>query len=224
MKRFLRDNGLAIFFLAIFLLALAFQSLAGWQDFNNSQLRHDGESIGYGRYLLSSEFGVAMLENWQSEYLQFALYITATVWFLQRGSPESKELDKAGGESEKEQKLGRHADADSPLWARVGGVRTRLYSNSLLIVMGAIWVLSWLGQAITGRVAYNAERLEHHQAGLDFTQYLGSADFWERTLQNWQSEFLAVGSMAILAVYLRQRGSPESKPVGEAHDHTGVTG
>jgi len=223
MKRFLRDNSLAIF-LAIFLLALGFQSLAGWQDFNNSQLRHDGESIGYGRYLLSSEFGVAMLENWQSEYLQFALYITATVWFLQRGSPESKELDKAGGESDEQQKIGRHADEDSPLWARVGGLRTRVYSNSLLIVMGGIWLLSWLGQSITGRVAYNGERLEHHQAGLDYVQYLGSADFWERTLQNWQSEFLAVGSMAILAVYLRQRGSPESKPVGEGHGHTGVTG
>jgi hypothetical protein len=224
MKRFMRDNSLAIFFLAIFLLALGFQSLAGWQDFNNGQLRHDGESIGYGRYLLSSEFGVAMLENWQSEYLQFALYITATVWFLQRGSPESKELDQAGGETDKQQKVGRHAEADSPLWARVGGVRTRIYSNSLLIVMGAIWLLSWLGQSITGRVAYNEERLEHHQAGLDYIQYIGSADFWERTLQNWQSEFLAVGSMAILAVYLRQRGSPESKPVGEAHGHTGVTG
>jgi hypothetical protein len=224
MRRFARDNGLALFFLAIFLLALGFQSLAGWQDFNNGQLRHGGEAIGYGRYLLSSEFGVSMLENWQSEYLQFALYITATVWFLQRGSPESKELGKAGGESDREQKVGRHADADSPLWARAGGTRTRLYSNSLLIAMGTIWLLSWLGQAITGRVAYNEERLEHHQAGLDFVQYVGSADFWERTLQNWQSEFLAVGSMAILAVYLRQRGSPESKPVGEGHDHTGVTG
>ncbi len=224
MKRFVRDNSLALFFLAIFLLALGFQSLAGWQDFNNAQLRHDGEAIGYGRYLLSSEFGVAMLENWQSEYLQFALYITATVWFVQRGSPESKEIAKAGGESDREQKVGRHADESSPLWARAGGTRTRLFSNSLLIVMGTIWLLSWLGQAITGRVAYNEDRLQHHQAGLDFVQYLGSANFWERTLQNWQSEFLAVGSMAILAVYLRQRGSPESKPVGEAHGHTGVTG
>jgi hypothetical protein len=165
-----------------------------------------------------------MLENWQSEYLQFALYITATIWLLQRGSAESKELDKAGTESDKEQKLGRHADEESPRWARAGGLRTRVYSSSLLIVMGTIWVLSWLGQSITGRVAYNEERLDHHQAGLDYLQYVGSADFWERTLQNWQSEFLAVGSMAILAVYLRQRGSPESKPVGEAHDHTGVTG
>jgi hypothetical protein len=223
-RRFLRDNGLSLFFLAIFLLALGFQTLAGWQDYNNGQLRHGSEAIGYGRYLLSSEFGVAMLENWQSEYLQFALYVTATVWFLQRGSPESKELGKAGGESDAEQKVGRHADEDSPLWSRVGGLRTGVYSNSLLIVMGSIWLLSWLGQSITGRVAYNEERVEHGQGAFGYVQYLGSADFWERTLQNWQSEFLAVGSMAILAVYLRQRGSPESKPVGEAHHHTGVTG
>jgi hypothetical protein len=223
-KRFIRDNSLAIFFLAIFLLALGFQTLAGWQDYNNGQLSHGSEAIGYGRYLMSSEFGVAMLENWQSEYLQFTLYITATVWFLQRGSPESKELDKAGAESDKEQKVGRHASESSPRWARVGGLRTWVYSNSLLLAMGSIWLLSWLGQWITGRVAYNEERLEHNQGGLDYLQYLGSADFWERTLQNWQSEFLAVGSMAILAVYLRQRGSPESKPVGEAHNHTGVTG
>jgi len=223
-KRFVRENGLSLFFLALFLLALGFQSLAGWQDFNNDQLRHHSDPIGYARYLLSSEFGVAMLENWQSEYLQFALYVSATVWLVQRGSPESKELQKAGGETSKEQKIGRHADERSPRWARVGGLRTWVYSNSLLLVMGTIWALSWFGQWITGRVAYNADRLEHDQGPLGYMQYLGSADFWERTLQNWQSEFLAVGSMAILAVYLRQRGSPESKPVGEAHGHTGVTG
>jgi hypothetical protein len=220
----LRDNSLSIFFLSIFLLAVGFQALAGWQDFNNDQLRHQGAEIGFGRYLLSSEFGVAMLENWQSEYLQFALYVAATVWFVQRGSPESKELDKAGGESDEEQKVKRHADEGSPRWARVGGWRTRTYSNSLLLTMGAIWLLSWLGQSITGRVAYNAERIEHLQDAVGYGEYIGSADFWERTLQNWQSEFLAVGSMAILAVYLRQRGSPESKPVGAAHEHTGVTG
>jgi len=224
MKKFIRENSLSLFFIALFLLAVGFQALAGWQDFNNSQLSHNGDPIGFGRYLLSSEFGVAVLENWQSEYLQFTLYVVATVWLLQRGSPESKELDNPGGESDKEQKIGPHADESSPRWARVGGIRTWIYSNSLLLVMGAIWFLSWFGQSITGRVAYNEERFDHHQAGLSYVEYLGSADFWERTLQNWQSEFLAVGSMAILAVYLRQRGSPESKPVGAAHEHTGVTG
>jgi hypothetical protein len=90
--------------------------------------------------------------------------------------------------------------------------------------MGAIWLGSWLGQSITGRVAYNADRFDHQQSALGWWHYLGTPDFWNRTLQNWQSEFLAVGSMAVLAIYLRQRGSPESKPVGAAHTATGVEG
>jgi hypothetical protein len=224
MKRFLKDNSLALTFLALFLAALALQSVAGWHDFNNDQLRHQSETISYGRYLLSSEFGVAMLENWQSEYLQFALYIFATIWLLQRGSPESKEPDKLGRQSEEEQGIGRHASSDSPRWARVGGLRTLVFSNSLLLVMAAIFIASWLGQSITGRIAYNEERLEHLQNPLSYWDYLTQADFWERTFQNWQSEFLAIGSMAILAVYLRQRGSPESKPVGSPHSATGAEG
>jgi len=224
MKRFVRDNSLALTFLALFLAALTLQSVAGWHDFNNDQLRHQSEAISYGRYLLSSEFGVAMLENWQSEYLQFALYIFATIWLLQRGSPESKEPNKLGRQSEEEQGIGRHASSDSPRWARAGGLRTVVFSNSLLLVMAAIFVASWLAQSITGRIAYNEERLEHLQNPLSYWDYLTQADFWERTFQNWQSEFLAIGSMAILAVYLRQRGSPESKPVGSPHSATGAEG
>ncbi len=103
-------------------------------------------------------------------------------------------------------------------------MRTWLLSNSLLLVMAAIWLGSWAGQAITGHVAYNAEQLDHQEATVSFVQYLGSSDFWNRTVQNWQSEFLAVGSMAVLSIYLRQRGSPESKPVGAPHDQTGTEG
>jgi hypothetical protein len=99
-----------------------------------------------------------------------------------------------------------------------------MYSNSLLLVMGAIWIASWVGQSVTGRIAYNAEQLDHREAAVNWGQYLTTSDFWNRTLQNWQSEFLAVGSMVVLAIYLRQRGSPESKPVGAPHDATGVEG
>jgi hypothetical protein len=91
-------------------------------------------------------------------------------------------------------------------------------------VMGAIWLATWLAQSITGATEYNSERLDHQQDAVSWAEYLTRPDFWEKTLQNWQSEFLAVGSMAILAVYLRQRGSPESKPVGAPHDATGVEG
>jgi hypothetical protein len=224
MRRFVRDNGLGLFFGAIFIAALIGQALVGHADFNHNQLRHHDDPISLGRYVLSSDYGSDVLENWQSEYLQFTLFILATVWLLQRGSPESKELDKAGLESHEDQKLGEHSDAKSPRWARLGGWRTWIYSYSLLIAMTAIWLASWGVQSVTGRVAYNAEQFDHQQAAVSWLGYLGTSDFWNRTLQNWQSEFLAVGSMAVLSIYLRQRGSPESKPVGAPHDATGVEG
>jgi hypothetical protein len=222
--RFVRDNGLSIFFLVIFLASLAGQAIAGHGAFNHDQLLHHGDPISLGRYLTTSEFAADVAENWQSEYLQFTLYIFGTVWLLQRGSPESKPLDEAGLESDEDQKVGEHADARSPRWARVGGLRTTLYGNSLLIVMTTIWLGSWLAQSIAGASGYNATQLDHQAATVSWVHYLGSSDFWDRTLQNWQSEFLAVGSMAILSVYLRQRGSPESKPVGAPHDATGLEG
>jgi hypothetical protein len=197
---------------------------AGLAYFVTIGLLHHGDPISLGRYLTTSEFAADVAENWQSEYLQFTLYVFGTVWLLQRGSPESKRLDKAGLESDEDQKVGRYADEDSPRWARTGGWRTALYGNSLLIVMTTIWLLSWFAQSIAGASGYNADQLEHQAATVSWLGYLGTSDFWDRTLQNWQSEFLAVGSMAILSVYLRQRGSPESKPVGTSHEATGVEG
>jgi hypothetical protein len=220
----LRNHGMSLFFLAIFLVALVGQSIAGHADYNNDELAHDGDPISFGRYIVSSSFGQAVMENWQSEYLQFLLFILATVWLLQKGSPESKELDKAGRESDEEQKIGPHATARSPKWARARGVRLWLLSNSLLLVMGTIFLASWFAHSVTAWSAYNAEQIEHDDEPLSWLEYVGSADFWQTTLQNWQSEFLAVGSMAVLSIYLRQRGSPESKPVGAPHDATGRTG
>ena len=224
MRRFLRENSLSIVFLGLFLAAVVGQAIAGHADFNDDQDRHGDPRISLARYLVSSEFGVAVMENWQSEYLQFTLFVVLTVWLLQRGSPESKELDKAGAESDQQQRVGPHAQQSSPRWAKVGGIRTKLYENSLLIVMGTIWIGTWFAQSVTGVAQYNTERLGHQQDPLSWSSYITTPDFWERTLQNWQSEFLAVGSMAILAVYLRQRGSPESKPVGAPHTSTGVEG
>jgi hypothetical protein len=222
--RALRDNGLSLFFLAIFLLALVGQSIAGHADYNNDQIAHSQETISYWRYIVSSSFGQAVMENWQSEYLQFFLFILATVWLVQQGSPESKRLDEGGTESERDQKIGEHATESSPRWARARGVRLWLYSNSLLLVMGSLFLGSWVAHSVTGWSEYNAEQLEHEDEPLSWIEYVGSADFWQTTLQNWQSEFLAVGSMAVFAIYLRQRGSPESKPVGAAHEATGVEG
>jgi hypothetical protein len=126
--RFVRDNSLSLFFLAIFLAALAGQALVGHGQFNHDQLLHHGDPVSLGRYLTSSEFAVDVAENWQSEYLQFTLYILATVGLVQRGSPESKPVDKGGLESDEEQRIGGDAGAASPRWAKVGGLRTGIFS------------------------------------------------------------------------------------------------
>jgi hypothetical protein len=225
MRRFLRENSLTLFFLLILLLALAGQAVAGHLVFNEQQLTQGGApQVTLLHYLTTSQFAVDVAENWQSEYLQFFLFIFITVWLVQRGSPESKEPGRAGTESDAEQRVGRHAMERSPRWAAAGGLRGVLFSRSLGLVMGTIFLLSWLGQSIAGRSAYNAGQLAEYQDPISWAGYITSADFWNRTLQNWQSEFLAVASMAALSVYLRQRGSPESKPVGSPHDATGVEG
>ncbi|NKX55478.1 DUF6766 family protein [Arthrobacter mobilis] len=217
-------NGLSIAFGLLFLASLIGQAFSGLAYFNEQQVSANLEEISFLQYVTSSTFAVDVTENWQSEYLQFLLFIVLTVWLVQRGSPESKEIERRGAESDEDQLIGRHAKPESPAWARAGGLKTALYSNSLGLVMGTVFVLSWLAQSVTGFSAYAADQLTNLQDPGTWGEYLGSAEFWNRTLQNWQSEFLAVLSMVILSVYLRQRGSPESKPVGAPHGETSVEG
>jgi hypothetical protein len=224
MRRYLRENSLGLVFGLLFLIVLVLQAFAGLAQFNQEQLGAGLPSVSLLRYVTSASFATDVAENWQSEYLQFFLYLLLTVWLLQRGSPESKQLDKPGLESDQDQRLGAHATPDSPKWARAGGWRTKVFANSLGLVMGAIFLASWLTQSVAGVAAYNEEQLSERQDPVSWGQYLTEPDFWNRTLQNWQSELLAVASMAILAIFLRQRGSPQSKPVGSPHDATGVEG
>jgi hypothetical protein len=223
-SRFIRDHSLSLFFLVIFLAALVGQAIAGHALHNNDAMAHHGETMSFWRYIRSSDFGNAVMENWQSEYLQFMLFMLATVWLVERGSPESKKPGEEGRESDEKQKIGEHAGDESPAWAQAGGFRTGLYSNSLLIVMAIIFFGSWFAQSVTGWTEFNAQQADHHEQALSWLSYIGSADFWEATLQNWQSEFLAIGSFVAITVFLRQRGSPESKPVGARHGATGIEG
>jgi hypothetical protein len=220
----LRNNGLGLVFGLLFLAALVGQALTGLADVGERQIALGGAPPSLGEYLTSSDFAVDVAENWQSEYLQFFLFIFLTVWLVQRGSPESKPPERIGRASDEDQLLGRYARPDSPRWARAGGWRTAVFSRSLGVVMGVLFLLSWFAQSVAGRSAYNAERLSRLQDPVTWLAYLGSPDFWNRTLQNWQSELLAVGSMAVFSVYLRQRGSPESKPVGSPHTATDDSG
>ncbi|WP_306233269.1 DUF6766 family protein [Agrococcus beijingensis] len=219
----MRNHGLSIAFGAAFLVALVGQSIAGFFVFNAEQQSHGADPVAFGDFVTSSQFLVDVAENWQSEYLQFFLFIFATIWLVQRGSPESKKRGEEGLGTDEEQLVHEHARADSPKWAKVRGWRHALLSNSLLLTMGTIFVLSWLAQSLAGVTVFNEEQAQHGEAAIGWLDYIVSADFWNRTLQNWQSEFLAVGSMIALSIYLRQRGSPESKQVGAPHGETDVS-
>ena len=224
MRRFLFQNSLSVFFFVLLMASLAGQSLAGLGQYNAEQRQHDGQTISWADYVTSAEFWGAVMENWQSEFLQFTAFILATVWLVQRGSNESKQPESAGVESDQKQKVGGYAEGDSPSWARTRGWRTRIYENSLLLVMTVCFFASWAAQSIAEWRVFNADQREHGEPAISWGSYLLDPDFWEKTLQNWQSEFLAVGTMAVFTIYLRQRGSPESKPVGAPHDQTGTSG
>jgi hypothetical protein len=224
LRRFARDNGLSLFFGALFLITIAAQSVAGWKDYNEELVAQGDPTISWARYLYSSQFGAAVMENWQSEFLQFFLFIFATIWLVQRGSNESKKIDEIGLESDRQQRVGAHAAPNSPRFARTKGFLFHVYANSLLIVMGLCFLGSWCAQSVTTWTIYNAEQIDHEEAAVGWAEYLLTPDFWEKSLQNWQSEFLAVGTMAVFTIYLRQRGSPESKPVGAPHEETASSG
>jgi hypothetical protein len=220
--RFVAENSLTLLFLALLVAALVGQSFAGTADFNAQQLADGGDQVSWWTYVRSSSFAVDVAENWQSEYLQFALYIVATTWLVQKGSSESKKRDEIGTQSDKDQRVGRYAGQRSPAWARAGGWRLAVYGRSLGAVMTFFFFGSLLAQAVAGRAAHNHDQLTQNSDPVGFGRYVTSADFWDRALQNWQSEFLAVASMAVFAIYLRQRGSPESKVVGAPHDATAI--
>jgi Domain of unknown function (DUF6766) len=223
-RRFVRQNSLSLFFLGLFVLALAGQSIAGYHLYNQEQMEHEGPTIDYARYLVSSDFGANVLENWQSEWLQFWLFALATVWLYQKGSNESKTEEDLGLETDEEQRVGTHAPKDAPRWARARDWRLTVYSYSFTIVMGVIFLATWLGQSLASWSLLNDELAQHGEPEISWGTYVTSSDFWDRSLQNWQSEFLAVGTMAVFTIYLRQRGSPESKPVGAPHTETGSSG
>lgn len=215
-----KSHALSIAFAVAFILVLIGQSCAGLAVYNQDASAYGEPATTWLSFVTSSDFVVDVAENWQSEYLQFFLFILATVWLVQRGSPESKKPGDEGTGSDQDQLVGEAALPESPRWARVEGWRRWVFSNSLLLVMGTIFLLSWGLQGLAGAVVYNADQVSQGEQAISVGEYFLSADFWNRTLQNWQSELLAVGSMVAFSIYLRQRGSAESKPVGTPHEES----
>jgi hypothetical protein len=184
--RFLRENSLSIAFGAAFIVTLIAQSYAGYLDNNNNLAVHNEALISYWRFLVSSEFGAAVMENWQSEFLQFSLYIVATVWLVQRGSNESKPVAEAGLEPDQAEQIGAYASTRSPSWARAGGWRARVYSNSLGLLMITLFFGSWLSESLGSWTEYNREQTSHMEATVSWAAYLGTSNFWDRSRNRWE--------------------------------------
>jgi len=221
MRRFLREHSLSIVSLTAFLVIwLAGQTWAGHRSYNEEQRSHGEPTVSFGEYLTSAHFGEATFENWESEFLQMGVYVLLTAWLVEKGSAESKPPE--GDPKLDEDPRDRQHDPNAPWPIRHGGWALRIYEHSLSIAMLAVFALAFIGHLITGAHEFNAEQLAHGQSQISTIQYLFRSQFWFESLQNWQSEFLAVGSLVILSVYLRQRGSPESKPVHAPHQATGA--
>jgi hypothetical protein len=218
MRRFIRENSLSLAALGIFLVLLVGQSLAGERTYNEEQTDHGEPAVGYGTYLTTAHFGEATFENWESEFLQMGAYVLLTVWLVQKGSAESKPLE---GDEVDEDPSEHRDDPDAPGPVRRGGWAAALYRNSLCIAFFTMFLLSWWLHAVTGAHEYSAEQLSHGGTAVDTLQYMTRSQFWFESLQNWQSEFLAVGAIVVLSIFLRQKGSPESKPVHAPHAQTG---
>jgi hypothetical protein len=221
-RRFVREHSLSIVTLSVFVLIwLGGQAWSGHRTFNEEQRSHGEPTVSFGEYLTSSHFGEATFENWESEFLQMGVYVLPTAWLIQKGSAESKPPE--GDPTLDENPRGHTNDPDAPWPVRRGGWPLRIYEHSLGVAMLVLFVLSFAGHLITGADDFNAEHLAHGDPQVSTLGYLFRAQFWFESLQNWQSEFLAVGTLVILSVYLRQRGSPESEPVHSPHDATGPT-
>jgi hypothetical protein len=217
--RWLRDNSLSIVLFGLFAIFLMGQSLTGWRTYNAQQEEHREPTVGFGTYLTTGHFVEATFENWESEFLQMASYVLLTIWLIQKGSSESK---PPGGDPEKDADPRSMPDVGrAPGPVRRGGWQLTLYENSLGITLALLFVLSFVLHALGGARDFSAEQVAHGQRPVGTMEFMTTSTFWFQSFQNWQSEFVAVGSIVVLTIFLRQRSSPESKPVAAPHDDTG---
>jgi hypothetical protein len=220
MREWLRDHGLLIANLLLFVIFFGGMVLSGVRVYNSQQLEHGEQAVSLGGYLLSGDFYEAMFENWESEFLQMAMYVVLTAFLFQRGSSESKPVDGPAPQDEDPREAANRPGAPWPV--RRGGWVLAVYEHSLSGLLFILFFASVAGHAIGGARACSAEELTHGGEAVSTLQYLGTSQFWFESFQNWQSEFLAVAVIVGASVYLRRRGSPESKAVAEPHHETGA--
>lgn len=218
MKRWLYENGLLLVNLALFLVFLVGMALTGWQVSNEELLEHGAPAQTLAQFLASGDFYEAVFENWESEFLQMGAYVVLTIFLFQKGSAESKGLDESSPQDEDPRQ--HAARPDAPWAVRHGGLVLVLYENSMLILFALLFAASFVIHAISGAAAYSEEQALHGLPGANPVEYVGTSRFWFESFQNWQSEFMVVAVLVLAAVWLRQRGSAESKPVAAPHSET----
>jgi hypothetical protein len=224
LRRFLRENGLSVAAFGLFLVCLVGQMLTGFVDHNGERREHGQPTIGAASYVRSGHFIEATFENWESEFLQMAAFVVLTVMLRQKGSPESKKLvgEEEVDEDPRDVLRSPQRRAKAPWPVRRGGVALVLYEHSLSIALMLLFAASFAFHAIGGTSDYNEEQLAHGGTAVSTLSYIGTSRFWFESFQNWQSEFLSVGALFVLTIFLRERGSPQSKPVAAPHSETGM--
>lgn len=217
MKHFWRNNGLTVVLLVCFFTFWSGQTITGWHTYNEEQEQHHQPRISLAGYLGTGHFVEATFENWESEFLQMAAYVWLTTFLFQKGSAESKDPDKSEA-ADKESDPNKN-DAPGPV--KKGGWLLTLYSNSLSLALLGLFLISFALHAVGGAREYSAQQIQFGAPPVTTWQFLSTSQFWFQSFQNWQSEFLAVASIVVFSIFLRQKGSPESKPVDAPHSQTG---
>ena len=216
MKRFLRYNGLSIVFLLLFILTMVGQSITGFKEHNNDLQENRASAITFAQYLTSGHFVEATFENFESEFLQMALYVILSIYFYQKGSAESKDPDKKN-EVDREPDPKRKG---APWPVKKGGFILYVYKHSLCYALSLLFIISFIFHLYGSHSAYNEEQALKHLPLKSVSEYLGSSKFWFESFQNWQSEFLSIFAIVILSIFLREKGSAQSKPVDAPDSET----
>ncbi|HVH13236.1 MAG TPA: DUF6766 family protein [Longimicrobium sp.] len=220
-KRFLRNNGLSLSWVLLFVFFLGAQAVSGHRVYNHQQQDAGEASVSFSQYLTTGHFGEAVFENWESEFLQMAMFVILTAFLFQKGAAESKDPEKDEDPVDEDPRKHRD-DPRAPGPVRRGGLALVLYEHSLSLVLTLLFLGAMTMHAITGRANYSEEQVQAGKPPVSLGEYVSSSQFWFESFQNWQSEFLAVATLTILSIWLRQRGSPESKAVARPHTATGA--
>ncbi|MEP7453511.1 DUF6766 family protein [Phyllobacterium sp. SB3] len=216
MKKLLKNNGLTLVLIAAFLGSLVGMWVSGWSQENAELARHALPPISLCDYFTDESFLSALFENWESEWLQMSFYVMLTAMLFQKGSAESRDPEEASTGKD------RLSAKSYPVWLRRSSAGRRIYRYSLGVALAILFVVSFIGHLIASSAAYNSGAIMHHEAVRTVLEHLASSQFWFESFQNWQSEFFSTAMLVVLSIFLRFKGSPESKPVSASDSETGA--